>query len=74
MSPYSFSMANSIQSTRRTHYCTISKLNINKNGMEQLIAHFLCTNTIALSEVAFSNLHLLSLLSEKNDCHPIFLI
>lgn len=41
--------------------------------MEQLIAHYLCTNTIALSEVAFSNLHLLSLLSEKNDRHPIFI-
>lgn len=40
--------------------------------MEQLIAHFICTNTIALSEVAFSNLHLLALLQEKNDCHPIF--
>lgn len=39
--------------------------------MEQLIAHFLCTNTIALCEVAFSNLHLLSLLSEKNG-HLIF--
>lgn len=32
---------------------------------KQLIAHLFCTNTFALSGVAFTNLHLLSLLSVK---------
>lgn len=64
MSPYSFNMDISLQSTKRTllHDSINSKLN--KKWNETINCTFVLY-TIALSEVAFS------LLSVKNVCQPI---